>query len=101
MQRLSARLIGVFWVLIGVRLIPMTLGAETGTLQLCRAYEPDFLQIDLSRARLSGVDVRTMTVSWFDGCNLHGSPFLPLLFALFLIIGGSLLIGSPTIRSKL
>lgn len=52
MQRLSARLIGVFCVLIGVQLIPMTLDTGAGTLQLCRAYDPDFLQIDLSRVRL-------------------------------------------------
>lgn len=100
MQRLSARLIGVSCVLAGVRLIPMTLGAGVGTLQLCRAYNPDFLTIDLSRARLLGVDLRTMTLSWYDGCNWHGSPLLPLLFALCLVMSGLLLIGRPTIRSS-
>lgn len=100
MSLFTARRLGVLCGLVGIGLIPPSFMAGIKSLRICRNYTPDLYGIDISRIRFTGVDFQQMTFSWHDGCNWHGSPLLPLLVALFLIIVGFLLIGSPTIRSR-
>ncbi len=98
MSILTARRIDVLMSFAGVILFPLFLFAGFTTLRLCRDVEPDLLGIDFSRARLLGIDFQTITLSWYDGCNWHGTPLLPLLIALGLILGGLLVTVGVTIH---
>ena len=78
--------------------MPLTLFAGASTLRGCEGFNPDFLGIEFSRAEITGIDLRAMTVSWYDGCNWHTGSLLLFGITLCLVIAGLFLLVGPIVR---
>ncbi|SIR92683.1 hypothetical protein SAMN05421858_4597 [Haladaptatus litoreus] len=93
MSSLPSRRIGFILVPLGVVLLPLTIFTGSGTLGACPESAPDFLGIDFSQARILDLQVATMSLSWYDGCNWRSSWLVPSVLGFVLIAIGLVLIG--------
>lgn len=97
MPNLMRRLIGLLLVPLGIGLMPLTFFTSS-TAVGCDGFNPDFLGIEFSRAEITGVNLQTMTVYWYDGCNWHNGSLLLFAGTLCLVIAGLFLLVGPMAR---